>query len=193
VRPKETITVETNYHAEDTAGYCSQCNKIVPRDKDANCAVAGHSAERISGLVPLDKDGNVPFQLPRFNWGASLMPPVWGPIHGVFAAAIVLPILVFANFSLQNALNVAAEVELSRSIFIWLITGGIILGTVYFMYYLGTRGWGIAWNKSPISRQPEVTQEMFDDFIKRERMWTALSAVLFVGFMYLVVNFWILQ
>jgi len=192
VRPKETITVETNYHAEDTAGYCSQCNKIVPRDKDANCAAAGHEAERVSGLVPLDENGKVPFQLPGFNWGAALMPPVWGPIHGVFAAAIVLPIFVFANNSLQNAFTITTEAGPVARIVVWLITAGIIFGTAYFMYYVGARGWGIAWNKSPISKQPEVTQEMFDDFIKREHMWTALSAVLFIGFVYLVVNFWIL-
>ncbi|MCL2526171.1 MAG: hypothetical protein FWE46_03870 [Coriobacteriia bacterium] len=188
-----TTEVQTDYHAEETAGYCSVCNRMVPRDEDANCAVAGHSPDRVTGLVPLDADGTVPFQLPRFNWAAALMPPVWGPIHGVLSAAIVLPLIVFASNSLENAF---AMVEGGASVFwtivIGLMTAGILGGTLYLMYYFGARGWGIAWKKSAISHSPEVTREMFDKFIFRERLWTLLSGLLFVGFVYLVINFWIL-
>jgi len=183
--------VQTNYRAEETAGYCSICNKIVPRKADASCSEGEHEASRISGLVPLDAEGKIPFQLPKFNWGAALMPPVWGPIHGALSGAIVLPIIIFARNIFQNALALPDEATLVLRIIVWAITVSILLGTIYFMYFYGKRGYGLAWSKSAISKQPEVTQEMFDDFLKRERLWTALSVVLFVGFIVLLINFWL--
>ena len=188
---RNPIEVQTNYRAEETAGFCNACNKFVPRKADASCSEAEHEAERISGLIPLDEKGNPPFQLPKFNWGAALMPPVWGPIHGALSGAIVLPIIIFARNVVQNALAIPDEATMAWRIIIWMVTAGVLLGTLGFMYFYGRRGYGLAWNKSELSRQPEVTQEMFDAFLKRERLWTILSLVLFLGFVFLVVNFWL--
>ena len=188
----EVCEIKVDIKPEQTAGYCTLCNKIVPRDKDGNCAEAGHPADFISGLIDLDKDGKVPFQLPKFNWGAALMPPVWGPIHGVLTGALVLPLIVFANRTLITAVELPADTSFLWRGLIWTVTVGIIAGTAYLMYYFGKRGWGIAWNKSAISHTPHVTKEMFDSFIKRERWWTILSLAFFVGFVYLIVAFWVL-
>lgn len=166
------------------------CNQIVPRDKDAKCAVANHSAECVSGLVVLDADGNPPFQLPQFNWGAALMPPVWGPIHGVYLLVIFLPVIVFANRSLQNLFELLGDASTFMQIFVALVTVGIVGATVYSMYFFGKRGWGIAWRSAPISKMPGVTKEALEQFIKRERLWTALSAILFAGFVTLATFFW---
>jgi len=191
VANREQVEVQTNFRAEETAGFCSVCNKIVPRKADASCSEGEHEAERVTGLVPLNADGQLPFQLPKFNWGAALMPPVWGPIHGALSGAIVLPIIIFARNVFQNALDLPDDASMVLRGIVWLITISIMLSTVYFMYFYGRRGYGLAWNKSAISKQPEVTQEMFDSFLKRERLWTALSAILFAGFVFLVINFWL--
>ena len=167
------------------------CNQIVPRDKDANCAVAGHSAECVSGLVELDADGKPPFQLPQFNWGAALMPPVWGPIHGVYLLVIFLPVIVFANRSLQNLFELLGDASIFMQAFVILVTLGIVSATAYSMFFFGKRGWGIAWRSAEISKTPGVTEEALQQFFKRERLWTALSAILFVGFVILATLFWI--
>jgi len=190
MRREQTI-IESDFRAEQTAGFCAMCNKFVPRDEDARCAVAGHLPEHVSGIIELDAQGKIPFEMPKFNWGAALMPPVWGPIHGVLIAAVVLPVIVFANNNFSNALNLPAEASTFLHVLMWAVTSFIILGTGAFCYYFGSRGWGIAWNKDSISSEPLVTREIFDKFVKRERLWTILSAVLFVGFVFLVVTFWL--
>ena len=191
MRARQPQVMQTDFRAEETGGFCVNCNQIVPRDKDARCAVAGHPPERVSGLVVLRPDGSVPFQAPKFSWGAALMPPVWGPIHGVYMLVIFLPVIVFANRSLQNLIELSEGASTAVQVLVTLITVGIVLATLYAMYYFGKKGWGIAWRSSQISRVPGATEEMFKQFIKRERWWTLLSVVLFAGFVFLVANFWL--
>lgn len=186
----EQVEVQTDYRAEETGGFCFDCNELVARDAEAKCAAHGHGAERVSGLVPLEADGSLPFQLPGFNWGAALMPPVWGPIHGMMSGALLLPVFIFANNALRGAIDLAGG-NLLWSILTWSVAITILAVTAYFMFYYGKRGWGVAWNQSPISQTPGVTREQFADFIRREYIWTSLCAALFVGFMYLVVSFWV--
>jgi hypothetical protein len=187
----ETV-IEVDLKAEQTAGYCSICNEIVPRDSEAKC-IAGHPADFVSGLIELEKDGSVPFQLPKFNWGAALMPPVWGPIHGALTGALFLPVVIFANRAMQMAVDLPDDATLAAQIIVWFAALGITAVTLLFAYYYGRRGWGIAWNKSAISHTPRVTKDMLDAFIKREHLWTALSVLLFAGFAYLAVTFWLMS
>ncbi|MDP2232926.1 MAG: hypothetical protein Q8K89_04765, partial [Actinomycetota bacterium] len=35
--------------------------------------------------------------LPRFNWGAFLMPPIWGVAHGQWAGVFFLPAWAFVD------------------------------------------------------------------------------------------------
>jgi len=188
-RTEENV-IETNYRPEETAGYCVRCNRIVARNSQAMCAEVGHAAEMVSGLIELDNNGQPPFQLPRFNWAAAFMPAVWAPAHGAFAGIIVLPLIIFALNALSSALDLPAEAALPFQIITWLITIIILTCTIAFMYHYGTRGWGIAWNKSRLSREPLVTKEMFDQFVKREHLWTILSVISLIGLLYLVISFW---
>jgi len=193
VRPlaaAEQNIIHSDFRPQQTAGYCKQCNRLVARDSQARCADAGHEEQMISGIIELNPDGSLPFQLPRFNWAAALLPPVWGPAHGAVSGALVLPLIIFTLNALRNALAVPDAATLSFRIALWLITAAIVAGTLGFMYHYGTRGWGIAYNRSSLVNQQVITPAMFAQFVRREQLWTVVSALLLIGFLYLVITFW---
>ncbi len=85
------------------AGYCVLCDRMVEVDAGGGCSAdPSHPVQAISGIVVLDGAEPVP-QLPRFNWAAFLVPPVWGPAHGQWAGVIFLPIWLFADGAVASA------------------------------------------------------------------------------------------
>jgi len=167
-----------------------RCNRFVARDEQAKCSQAGHDEQEVSGVIELDAEGAIPAELPRFNWAAALMPPVWGPLHGAVSGIILLPVMIFALNAVQAAMSLPEEVTLPFRIIVWVVAVAIIIATLAFMYHYGTRGWGIAWNKSKLVRQEVVTSEMISAFVRRELLWTVPSVLSLAGFLYLVISFW---
>ncbi|MBE6472470.1 MAG: viscotoxin-A3 [Coriobacteriaceae bacterium] len=106
--------------------------------------------------------------LPRVNWGALLMPGVWGPAHGFWICILFYPLyifidnLFFAAYTTQEAWVIALAV-----------IGGLLLfgATVAF-----------ALISQPIAAHRAddkgVTREQY---LKRERIWAVVSLVLAVA------------
>ncbi|MDZ4168621.1 MAG: viscotoxin-A3 [Coriobacteriia bacterium] len=140
-----------------TAGYCVLCDRIVERLANGTCA-AGHPAEAISGRIVLTGEEPVP-QLPRFNLAAFLLPPVWGPAHGLWAGAIFLPLLLFADSILRSTGRGAFAV--GGALF-------VIVATLAMMAWFAKRANGLAWRR--VSDRVSVAE-----YVRRERLWAAVA------------------
>lgn len=138
-----------------TAGYCVHCDALVERRPDGTCP-AGHPAEAIAGHLVLADGDPVP-TLPRFNLGAFLIPPVWGPAHRVWAGAIFLPIWLFADSVLVSAARHGGVGQ-------WIGAALVLLATIGFEYFFARRANGVAFRRV-MHKMPA------EEFARRERMW----------------------
>lgn len=148
------------------AGYCVLCDRIVERDEAGACP-EGHPSEAVTGHLVLAEDDVVP-QLPRFNLAAFLIPPVWGPAHGLWAGAIFLPMWLFADSILRSAGRGAAGI----------IGGVVVVGvTLAMMWWFARRANGLAWRRV-------CDRVSIGEYARRERVWAMVSvpvAVLLLG------------
>lgn len=138
------------------AGHCALCDRLVVRAADGTCD-RGHPAEAISGNVILI-EGESPPRLPRFNWAAFLVPPVWGPFHGLWVGAIFLPLWLFAD-SIVAASAGRGVSGIAGSVFVGAVT---IAAQAWF----AKRANGLAWRR--VSDHVDV-----DAFVRQQKTWVA--------------------
>lgn len=151
------------------AGYCVGCDRIVERNSDGSCP-QGHPAEAVSGRIVLVDDEPLP-QLPRFNWGAFLLPFIWGPAHDQWAAGLFLPIWLF----MDSIISTADKGGIPTTI------GGVLVVTLTlaFQAYFAKRANGVAYRR--VAGRMTV-----EEFARRERIWAfacAPAAALLVTWM----------
>lgn len=148
------------------AGYCVLCDRIVERD-DADACPNGHPAEAVTGHVVLGDDDALP-QLPRFNLAAFLIPPVWGPAHGLWAGAIFLPMWLFADSILRTVGGGMPGA----------VGGAVVIGvTLAMMWWFARRANGLAWRRV-------CDRVGVGEYARRERVWAIVSvpvAALLIG------------
>jgi hypothetical protein len=126
---------------------------MVERTADGACP-AGHPPAALSGAIALDAEEPVP-HLPRFSLAAFALPPVWGPVHGIWAGALFLPIWLFVDSILSTTGPGAA----SRA------AGVAALSlTLGFQAFFAKRANGVAWRRA----SERMTLE---EFVRRERRW----------------------
>lgn len=108
-------------------------------------------------------------KLPRINWGALLMPAVWGPAHGQWVTIFFYPIWLLADTSLTNAVMHGG--------FAIVLAAIVILGTAAAtVLYARTAG-----RTAYLRVAHKMTMQQY---LKRERIWVAVSAVvalIFIG------------
>lgn len=143
-----------------TAGYCVACDRIVARDARGDCE-QGHPPEFVTGFIPL-AEGQTPPSLPRFNWAAFALPPVWGPAHGLWVGAIFLPIWLFAD-SVLSTISAGSVARAGAVV--------VMVATCAFQAFFAKRANGLAWRR--VSDTVSVEQ-----FVRRQRMWTLLCVPL---------------
>lgn len=136
-----------------SAGYCVLCDRIVERQSDGRCS-AEHPAAALSGHIPLVAGEQIP-SLPRFNWAAFALPPVWGPAHGQWAGIFFLPIWLFADSVASTA---------GRGPIALVVAVLVLVGTLAFQAYFAKRANGVAWRR--VAARVSV-----DEFVRRERVW----------------------
>ena len=107
--------------------------------------------------------------LPRINWGALLMPAIWGPAHGQLIALLFYPLWLFADTSITNAVFFGG--------FTFAFAAVVIVGTAAFtVFYAVTAGF-----KAYERAHDKMTKQQY---LSRERKWavaSALIALLFLG------------
>jgi hypothetical protein len=140
------------------AGYCVVCDRIVVRTSEGACP-NGHPPAAVSVHLFLAEGEQIP-QLPRFNWAAFLIPPLWGPAHGQWAGAVFLPVWLFADSAITAGARGGAA-----------LVGALVVaaGTIAAQAWFAKRANGLAWRR--IADQMSIPQ-----FLKHERTW-AIAAV----------------
>lgn len=67
--------------------------------------------------------------LPRFNVAAFLLPPIWGPAHGIWATILFYPIWLFADNAFYAAYEHPSVLSIGLAIIVF---ASLLAGTVAF-------------------------------------------------------------
>ncbi|MEE0844927.1 MAG: viscotoxin-A3 [Eggerthellaceae bacterium] len=102
--------------------------------------------------------------IPRFNIGAFLLPPVWGPAHGIWASIIFYPLWLVADNSFYAAFaqRTPLAIALAAIIFVVLVALTIafsLIGQPIAAHRAANRG---------------KTKEQY---LKEQRIWAAVCVV----------------
>jgi hypothetical protein len=137
-----------------TAGYCVACDRIVERLPDGTCP-NGHARDAIAGRIVLAGDEPVP-SLPRFNIGAFVLPPIWGPAHDQWVGAIFLPIWLFMDSILATANAGGIPTQIGAPL--------VVTVTLALQAFFAKRANGLAYRR--------VCDKMsVAEYVRRERWW----------------------
>jgi len=107
-----------------------------------------------------------PEPIPRFNWGAFFIPPIWGVANGQWPGVFFLPLWVFIDNVLRGP----------QPFGVW----GVAAGWALAALTLGAQGLyaananRLAWHKAAGRLSPE-------QFARRQRVWGVVGAITFVG------------
>ena len=152
---------DTGGGANRVAGHCFVCDAMVVRCPDGSCP-AGHSPAAVSGSVELTPGAPMPV-LPRFNWGALLMPPIWGIAHGLWAGVFFLPLWAFVDSAIRGTL----DRPLGWRAAAW----ATLVGTVAFQFEYARKANRLAWRRAS-------ARLSLDAYLRQERVWAAGSGLL---------------
>ena len=102
--------------------------------------------------------------LPRFNIGAFLLPPIWGPAHGIWVTILYYPIWLFVDNLFYATFEEPTVLAISLSVLAFVLLLGItiafaIISQPFAAHRAEERG---------ISRK---------DYLKRERAWAIGCAI----------------
>ena len=107
--------------------------------------------------------------IPRVNLAALLVPPIWGPCHGIWVTILWYPIWLFAD----NIFYAAYSQQTILSFVIAVIVGICLLAlTVFF---------AIVSQPFAAHRAAERGRTK-EEYLKRERIWALVCAVIGLGF-----------
>lgn len=110
--------------------------------------------------------------IPRFNLGAFLLPPVWGPGHGLWWTILYYPVWLFAD-------NCFYEVYIRPSGFT--VT---VAAVMFVTLVLVTVGFGVG--AQPLAAHKAAEKGLTkEQYLKRERIWAVVCVIvgaLFLGF-----------
>ena len=106
--------------------------------------------------------------LPRVNWGALLMPAIWGPAHGQWITILFYPLWLFADTALTNAVFYGGLALVLALI--------VISGSAAITIYYGCTAGFIAYKRVA----DRVSKERF---LAQERKWVVVSAIIALLFL----------
>lgn len=103
--------------------------------------------------------------VPRFNFAAFLLPPIWGPVHGLWATFLYYPIWLFADNTFYAAWS---ERTLLSIVIALVVLVSLAAGTVAF-----------ALVAQPIALHRAVDRGLTkEQYLRRQRVWTVVCVVL---------------
>lgn len=110
--------------------------------------------------------------LPRFNIGAFLMPPIWGPAHGIWVTILYYPIWLFVD----NLFYATWQDPTPLSIVLSILAGAILLGiTIAFAIV-----------SQPIAaHRAERMGISRERYLSRQKKWAVASAIIAVAMLVL--------
>lgn len=107
-----------------------------------------------------------PAPVPRFNWGAFFIPPIWGVANGQWPGVFFLPLWVFIDNMLRGP----------QPFGIWSVIAGWTVAalTIGAQALYAANANRIAWHKFAGHMSPE-------QFARRQRIWAIIGVLTFAG------------
>lgn len=144
-------------------GYCTRCRCFEELDGELKDHLR-HGREDMAIIMELPEDKPL-YHIPAFNWGAFLMPPIWGAGHGQVFAVVLYPIWLMVDNLIWAALHGQASPVLAAA---------ALAGTLLFMF-------GYARTANHVGYMRVITRLSPEEYVRRERVWTAAMAVIAVA------------
>lgn len=143
-------------------GYCRACRCFVELGENLEDP-CGHGRHDMAIIMELPVDKPI-YHIPRFNWGAFLMPPIWGAGHGQVFAVVVYPMWLMVDNLLWAALHGRASMALAVL---------ALAGTLAFMFFYARTANYVGYMRVLASKSP-------DEYCAAERRWAVACAVIAV-------------
>ena len=141
-------------------GYCRACRCFVELGKSLTDSY-GHGRHDMAIVMELPVDKPI-YHIPQFNWGAFLMPPIWGAGHGQVFAVVVYPMWLMVDNLLWAAIHGRASMALALL---------ALAGTLAFMFFYARTANYVGYMRALTSKSP-------DEYCAVERRWTVVCAVI---------------
>ena len=141
-------------------GYCKACRQFQELDRELKDPLR-HGREDMAIIMeqPCDK----PLcHIPEFNWGAFLMPPIWGAGHGQVFAVVLYPAWLMVDNLLWAALHGRGNMALAIA---------ALLGTLAFMFFYARTANYVGYMRVITTKSPE-------EYTAGERKWTVAMGLL---------------
>ena len=106
--------------------------------------------------------------LPRINWGALLMPGIWGPAHGFWVCILFYPLYLFAD----NLFYAAYTTKEGWVIALAVLCGIILLGATIAFSII---------SQPFAAHRAEAKGITREEYLKRERIWAVVSLILAIA------------
>ncbi len=113
------------------------------------------------------ESGGADVALPRFNWGAFLIPPVWGIAHGQWAGVFFLPLWIFVDNVLRGPQLLGAAGVVAG----WLLAAATLGIQAAYAAHANEHAWRRAAGTVTVER-----------FVRAQRRW-AVAGALSIAFM----------
>ena len=147
-------------------GACRDCRDFVELDDSLVPRNCGHSKDRIATVLLLEESEPLP-HLPKMNWGAFLMPALWGPGHGQWYLILMYPIWLFLDNIIYTAVHAGGWYVLLAIACLACMLAFLVV------YARGANMFGYL----------RIAQEKtVEEYLKREKVWAVAMAVIAVVF-----------
>lgn len=144
-------------------GYCKACRCFEELDRECKDHLR-HDRHDMALIMEVPEDAPLP-HIPAFNWGAFLMPPIWGAGHGQVFAVVLYPLWLMVDNLLWGAIHGTASPVLA---------GISLAGTLAFMFFYARTANYVAYMRVITTMSPR-------EFVARERAWAVGMAVLAIA------------
>ncbi len=120
----------------------------------------GHSASRESRKREEITDGLLPI-----NIGALLMPPIWGPAHGIWITILYYPVWLLADNLFYGVYQSPTPLSVSLSVIAFVVLAGVTI-----LFARASQGYAC---------QRALSQgKTKEEYRKRQRVWAIAMGVL---------------
>jgi len=171
------------------AGWCRECGEWVWVDDEGACQ-NGHGPECVGGVYDATPQelgepqvdvlgfgsGEMPAELNRFNWGALLLPSVWGITFGVWPIVSLWLLSFMTPFVLVSLVGIGGEGAVdSAAVGITVVSQ--IIGAAISLY-IGSTATAMLWRKERMRLElieGSTPRFSVQRFVARQRLWKAFG------------------
>ena len=168
------------------AGWCRECGDWVWVQGDGSCP-GGHPADSVTSHYEASPvpdpiaggvgDGPVPAAMLRFNWGAFLLPALWGAGYGVWAlvgwwvVVIALPLVLGVAVGGVYGLSGATQMPFATLIGLTVLSDAV---AAFIRLWCGANANRLLWERdsrmldSGVASRPRFTVPVF---LARQKWW----------------------